>query len=302
MIRKIIQISTIQNLVLILYLLFASNLFAQQDLTPQEIKDKMSQIREDTDWSDPAASKKANEEIKKLSKQLMMSRVNKNPTNQTDSVHTDLQKENIENISKTWNQMMESAKLGEEGDMLLGKPVRDEITEDYNEDQSPKNFNPEFLKQMNLLVIDMSIPTVQRTIDVMHNFTGIEILIITSGKGNVSVDLSDILQKASQYPLKELYIINFGQFVSTVPDEVNQFKDLTTLGLFNNDLAKLPESDAFASNLSSLSIDINPIYTLFPDIKSFKNLKTLSIAKTSISDSEIVSIKELLPDCEIITK
>jgi len=59
MIRKIIQISTIQNLVLILYLLFASNLFAQQDLTPQEIKDKMSQIREDTDWSDPAASKQA---------------------------------------------------------------------------------------------------------------------------------------------------------------------------------------------------------------------------------------------------
>jgi Leucine-rich repeat (LRR) protein len=148
----------------------------------------------------------------------------------------------------------------------------------------------------------MSIPTVQRTIDVMRNFTGIEILIITSGKGNVSVDLSDILQKASHYPLKELYIINFGQFVSTIPGEVNQFKDLTTLGLFNNDLAKLPESDAFASNLSSLSIDINPIYTLFPDINSFKNLKTLSIAKTSISDSEIISIKELLPDCEIITE
>jgi hypothetical protein len=278
------------------------SLLAQQDLTPQEIKDKMSQIREDTDWSDPVASKKANEEIKKLSKQLMMSRVNKNPTNQTDSVRVDLQKENIENISKTWNQMMESAKLGEEGDILLGKPVRDEIAEDYNEDQSPKNINPEFLKQMNLLVIDMSIPTVQRTIDVMRNFTGIEILIITSGKGNVSVDLSDILQKASHYPLKELYIINFGQFVSTIPGEVNQFKDLTTLGLFNNDLAKLPESDAFASNLSSLSIDINPIYTLFPDINSFKNLKTLSIAKTSISDSEIISIKELLPDCEIITE
>ena len=73
MIRKIIHKSTIQNLVLILFLLFTSNLIAQQDLTPQEIKDKMSQIREDTDWSDPAASKTANEEIKKLSKQLMMS-------------------------------------------------------------------------------------------------------------------------------------------------------------------------------------------------------------------------------------
>jgi len=302
MIRKIIHKSTIQNLVLILFLLFTSNLIAQQDLAPQEIKDKMSQIREDTDWSDPAASKRANEEIKKLSKLLMMSRVNKNPTDQTDSVHADLQIENIENISKTWNQMMESATLGEEGDMLLGKPVRDEIAEDYNEDQSPKNINPEFLKQMNLLVIDMSIPTVQRTIDVMYNFTGIEILIITAGKGNVSVDLSDILQKASHYPLKELHIINFGNYVSSIPDEVNQFKGLTTLGLFNNYLAMLPESSDFALSLSSLSIDINPINTLFPDINSFKNLKTLSIAKTSISDSEIILIKELLPDCEIITE
>ena len=291
-----------QLLSIFFVIIFCVSLLAQQDLTPQEIKELMSQIREDTDWSDPVASKKANEQIKKLSKQLMMSRVNNNPTNQTDSVKTELQKENIENISKTWNQMMESAKLGEEGDILLGKPVRDEITEDYNEDQSPKNLNPEFLKQMNLLVIDMSIPTVQRTIDVMHNFIGIEILIITAGRGNVSVDLSDILQKASQYPLKELYIINFGQLVSTIPYEINQFKDLTTLGLFNNDITKLPESDAFALTLASLSIDINPIYTLFPDINSLKNLKTLSIAKTSISDSEIKSIKELLPECEIITE
>lgn len=292
----------IHYIILILYLLFNSNLFAQQDLTPQEIKDLMSQIREDTDWSDPVASKKANEQIKKLSKQLMMSRVNKNPTNQTDSVQAELQKENIENISKTWNQMMESAKLGEEGDILLGEPVRKEIAEDYNEDQSPKNFNPEFLKQMNLLVIDMSIPTVQRTIDVMHNFTEIEILIITPGKGNVSVDLSDILQKASHYPLKELYIINFGNYVSSIPNEVNQFKDLTTLCLFNNDLTELPESSEFALSLNSLSIDMNPINTLFPDISSFKNLKSLSVAKTSISESEISSIKALLPECEIITE
>lgn len=291
-----------QLLFILFVITFSFSLLAQQDLTPQQIKDLMSQIREDTDWSDPVAAKKANEEIKKLSKQLMMSRVDKNPTNQTDSVRADLQKENIENISKTWNQMMESARLGEEGDLLLGKPVRDEIAEDYNEDQSPKNINPEFLKQMNLLVIDMSIPTVQRTIDVMHNFTGIEILIITAGKGNVSVDLSDILRKASHYPLKELYIINFGNYVSRIPDEVNQFKGLTSLGLFNNDLAMLPESSAFALSLSSLSIDINPINTLFPDINLFKNLKTLSLAKTSISDSEVKTIKELLPECEIITE
>lgn len=291
-----------QLLIILFTIAICFCVLAQQNLTPQEIKELMSQIREDTDWSDPVASKKANEQIKKLSKQLMMSRVNNNPTNQTDSVKTELQKENIENISNTWNQMMESAKLGENADILLGKPVRDEITEDYNEDQSPKNFNPEFLKQMSVLVIDMSIPTVQRTIDVMHNFTGIETLIITAGKGNVSVDLSDILQKASQYPLKELYIINFGNYVSSIPSEVNQFKDLTTLCLFNNDLTELPELSEFALSLNSLSIDINPINTLFPDISSFKNLKSLSVAKTSISDSEVKAIKDLLPECEIITE
>lgn len=292
-----------KQLLLILFAMtFSLSLMAQKNFTAQQIKDKMSKIREDTNWSDPVASKKANEEIKKLSKELMMLRVNKNPSNQTDSIQAELQKENIENISKTWNQMIESAKLGEEGDILLGKPVKDEIAEDYKEDQSPKNYNPEFLKQMNVLVIDMSIPTVQRTIDVMHNFTNIEILIITAGKGNVSVDLSSLLQKASHYPLKELYIINFGRFVNKIPENINQFKDLTTLGLFNNNLTKLPKSNAFALKLSSLSIDINPISTLFPDISSFKNLKTLSIAKTAITDAEIKKIKELLPECEIKIK
>jgi len=49
--------NVIRCLILILYLLFNINLLAQKDLKPQQIKDKMSQIREGTNWCDPVAAK-----------------------------------------------------------------------------------------------------------------------------------------------------------------------------------------------------------------------------------------------------
>ncbi|MBE0539077.1 MAG: hypothetical protein IH620_05145 [Ignavibacterium sp.] len=283
-------------------IMLCTALFAQKDLTPEQIKNKMTQIRENTDWSDPVASKKANEEIKTLSKQLMMSRVNNNPVNQIDSVHAQIQKENIESISGQWNQIMEASRYGKDADILLGKPIREKIVEDYKEDESPKNITPEFFKEMSVLVIDMSIPTVQRTIDVMQNFKGIETLIIAAGNKSAAVNLTDILKRALHYPLKELYVINFGQFVTSIPKEINQFKNLSTLAVFNNNINQLPEMKSFASKLDSLFIDINPINSLFPAISSMKNLKKLGIAKTSISDAEIKEIEKLLPDCEVIIK
>ncbi|HCY76768.1 MAG TPA: hypothetical protein DHV28_12680 [Ignavibacteriales bacterium] len=283
-------------------IMLCTALFAQKDLTPEQIKNKMTQIRENTDWSDPVASKKANEEIKTLSKQLMMSRVSNNPVNQIDSVHAQIQKENIESISGQWNQIMEASRYGKDADILLGKPIREKIVEDYKEDESPKNITPEFFKEMSVLVIDMSIPTVQRTIDVMQNFKGIETLIIIAGNKSAAVNLTDILKRALHYPLKELYVINFGQFVTSIPKEINQFKNLSTLAVFNNNINQLPEMKSFASKLDSLFIDMNPINSLFPAISSMKNLKKLGIAKTSISDAEIKEIEKLLPDCEVIIK
>ncbi|MBK7500444.1 MAG: hypothetical protein IPI19_15500 [Ignavibacteriales bacterium] len=300
MIRKIIHLSTVQNLVLILYLLFASNLFAQQDLTPQEIKDLMSQIREDTDWSDPAASKAANEEIKKLSKQLMMSRVNKNPTNQTDSVRADLQKENIENISKTWNQMMESAKNGENADILLGKPIREEIIEEFKNDESPIIKNQEYLDEMTLLVIDMSLKTVQRTIDQMDKYKSIKTLIITGGQFGSAVNLDDLLNKAKNYPLEELYIINFKIFVNSLPKQIKQFKNLKLLSVLNNNVKSLPSEVGSLTSLKTLYVDINPISTLLPTVGKLKQLEKLGVGKTNINESEIAKIKQLLPNCEVL--
>lgn len=43
---------------------------AQNNQTPEQIRKQMQQIRQNTNWDDPAAAKKANEEIQKLAKQL----------------------------------------------------------------------------------------------------------------------------------------------------------------------------------------------------------------------------------------
>lgn len=58
----------------------------------------------------------------------------------------------------------------------------------------------------------MSLKTVQRTIDQMDKYKSIKTLIITGGQFGSAVNLDDLLNKAKNYPLEELYIINFKIF------------------------------------------------------------------------------------------
>jgi len=276
------------------------SLLAQQDLTSQQIKDLMSQIREDTDWSDPVASKKANDQIKKLSKQLMMSRVNKNPSNESDSIHAEVQKQNIETISNMWNQITESAKDGERADVFLGKTIREKIVEEYKNDESPNIKNQEYLDEMDLLVIDMSLRTVQRTIDQMERYKSIKTLIITGGKNGAIVDLNDLLKRAEKYPLEELYIINFKNFVTQIPKQIKHFKNLRLLAVFDNNINSLPAELGNLTTLKKLYIDMNPVSVLMPTVGKLKHLEKLGVVKTNISDSEITAIKKILPDCEVL--
>jgi Leucine-rich repeat (LRR) protein len=282
-------------------LLFAVSAFSQ-DMDVTQIKKRMAEIRKTADWDNPAAAKKANDEIKELSKKLMLSGKNQNPANESDSLKLEQVEENIDYKLKLLGQIYESVKQGENADILLGKPIREEIAEEYKEDESPKNITPEFFKEMSVLVIDLSIPTVQRTIDVMQNYKSIKTLIITSGKYPLAVNLQDLLMKASKYPLENLYILNFDHFVTRIPEQITQFSKLSTLGLFNNKISQLPQNINSIKNLDSLFLDINPISTLFPAINSMKNLKVLGVAQTSISEAEIKKIKELLPNCEVKIK
>lgn len=280
-------------------LLFTTSAFAQ-NMTPDQIKKRMSNIRKTTNWDDPAAAKKANDEIKELSRQLMLSGKNQNLKNEIDSLKYEQEKENIEYKLKLFGQIHESIKQGKNTDILLGKPIREEIVEEFKNDESPIIKNPEYFDEQTLLVIDLSLKTVQRTIDQMDKYKSIKTLVITGGKFGAAVNLDDLLKRAKNYPLEELHIINFNIFVNSIPKQIKQFKNLKLLSVLNNNVSSLPTEVESLKSLQTLYVDINPISTLFPTVGKLKNLEKLGVGKTNIRESEITQIKQLLPNCEVL--
>ena len=290
---------------LLIFFIFCLVSAMAQKQTAIELRQEMARIRKSTNWDDPESAKKANEKIKLLSRQLMMTTSSQFPSGSDNSqraAHPSGQtsEEVVDTKMKFISQMMKGA--GKDADILFAEPFREEITEAYKEEESPKNIRPEVLKEMTVLVIDMSLPTVQRTIDIMQNYKSIKTLVITGGEKGAFVNLPDLLRRASQFPLQSLYIINFRQFVTSIPSQINQFKNLSTLALFNNKIGRLPDMNELSSSLETLFIDINPIGTLFPSINPMNKLKILGLAKTAVSESEISRIKQLLPKCQIQTK
>jgi hypothetical protein len=268
--------------------------------SPEQIRKEMAEIRRNTDWSNDAAASKSQAKIEALSKELMIA--GKTQQQQAAGMQVDSVKLNEEAEYKMglWKQMMAAVDQGESGDILLGKPVRDKIVEAYKDDESPKIKNPYYLQDVTLLCIDMSLSTVQRTIDQMEQYKSIQTLIITGGNQGASVDLEDLLNRARDYPLKNLYIINFRHYVKELPNSIGNFKDLILLAAFNNQLDQLPAETWSMTGLKTLYLDMNPISTLFPGISQLQILETLGIGKTDISDAEISQIKVLLPNCKIL--
>jgi Leucine-rich repeat (LRR) protein len=194
---------------------------------------------------------------------------------------------------------LKSASLGKTADVLLAKPLRNNIVEEYKDDEVPKNKNAEYYDEINTLCIDMSDPNVQQTIGEMEKYKSILTMIITGGKFGAPVDLKSLLTKAAHYPLKELYIINFGKFVTSVPEQINGYKDLNVLSLINNKISKLPDAVKSLTNLKTLYVDLNPIKVIINDVTPLSDLEKLGVVKTKISKEEIAKIKSLLPNCKI---
>ncbi len=269
-----------------------------QEMDVKAINKKITEIRQNTNWDDAVAAKKANEEIKLLSKQLMLvkQKINTNKPSTVDEI----KKENVEANSKIWDQMMKSFDKGKEADLLLGTPIREEIIEKYKNDESPLIKNPEVFQEQTLLVIDMSLKTVQRTIDQMDKFKSIKTLIISGGKFGMPVNLSDLLKRAKNYPLEELYIINFRQFVKSIPNDISRFKNLSLLSTVGNQLTNLPTEVSSFSLLMNLYIDANPISTILSVVSKIKSLENLGVGKTNISKTELEKIAQLNPNCKIL--
>ena len=268
------------------------------------IRQQMATIRQSTDWDDPVAAKKANEQIRELSKKLMAA--GKAPTglpNNLSKEEADRAKEDaVDDKMKMIGQIMKSVAGGEGAAILLGEPVREEIVEDYQKDDDKTIKNSEFLQSMTFLLINMSMPCIDLVIKQMPNFKGIKILVIISGGKAVSTDFQTILNNAKGYPLESLYITDFGIFLDKLPPQVFKFSNLQKLGIYNNRINSLPpEMESFA-NLKELYVDVNPITTLSPWIAKMSNLQKLGIGNTKISTTDIAAIKTQLPNCQILEK
>jgi len=278
-------------------------LFSQESQkSAAELKQEMAQIRRSTNWGNEQEAKVADAKIQELSRQLMMVNKVQNQQKSGNAADTAKIREEVDYQMKLWDQMMKSVAQGVGGDILLGKPMRDEIVEAYKDDESPKIKNKEYLEEQTFLCIDMSLPTVQRTIDQMALFKSIKFLLITGGKNGAPVNLDDLLTRAANYPLEKLYIINFKIFVTAIPDKVAVFHNLSVLALFNNNIGQLPGEVGQLTSLKELYVDMNPVPTLIPMIQSLSRLDTLGIAKTKLPESEVHQIETLLPNCKILTQ
>ncbi len=285
---------------IIFVILMAISFFESQAQNTGEnatsLRQQMAKIRQSTNWDDPEAAKKANDQIRELSKKLLQSAKPQQPQGTPNEIIDEQNEDKMQII----DQILKSADQGEHADILLGEPIRKKIIESYQEDESPKNINQQYFQEVTLLVIDMSSQLFRNTIDQMKNYKSIKTLIITGGKNGAAVDLPMLLDKAAAYPLEQLYIINFRNFVSKIPSQIGKFKNLHTISLYNNTLKDIPSSLALISGIDSLYVDVNPIASLFPVVGNLKSLKKLGIGRTSIPDSEVLKIQQLLPDCQIL--
>ena len=270
------------------------------------LRAQMSAIRKTTNWSDPVAAKTANAKIQELAAKLTSALRQGKPQTLppgSEGINPEeaakIQQDNDDYSNKLWNQMMKIVQEGGKGKWDLAEPLREEIVEEYKEDENPAIKNPEWLKSMSYLLINFSLPQVQVIIDQMPNFKGIKTLIITTEKPVTSPDLAKILDNAKDYPLEDLYIINFGKTLTSLPAAISNFPNLKILAVYNNGISSLPASVSKLMSLSSLQIQDNPINTLQSAIVSLKNLKELGLENTKLSENEINQIQKLLPECKI---
>lgn len=290
-------------LLFLLIIILGCGVYAQkQQKSAEQLKKEMAEIRRNTDWSNQAEADSAQVKIEALSKQLMMIRKMEQQQASGAKVDTAKIKEDVDYKMKLWSQMMKITGQGEKGKWDLAKPFREEIVEEYKEDDNPAIKNPEWRDSMPDLTINMSMPYVQVIIDQMPVFRGIKRLIIICEKEGTPVDLDLILRNAADYPLTELYILNFGSTVNSLPSVVGNFKSLTILSLFNNSLKELPSEVSGLSELNVLYVDMNPIEHLLSVVSPLKKLEKLGVAKTEITESEIGMIQNALPKCNILTQ
>lgn len=296
---------------------------AQSTQSPDQIRQRMAEIRRTTNWDDPAAAKKANEQIRDLAKQLlsgtnMQGRSGApagsgagtgsgsgNQSGQDSSDDAEKMAEISQDMAQQkidiFGQIIKAAGGGKGADILLAEPLREEIVEEYRQDDAIEPI-PWVAGELEVLVIDVSMRGIQAIIDIMPLYKSIRTLVITNTQSPVPVDLTTIVKNAADYPLDELYIVNLGVFVTTLPQEISLFRNLKTLGIFNNSLTSLPGVIEELPGLKKLYADNNPLMSTFPVLNKLKNLEELGLINTEVLESEIAQLENMYPACKVITR
>jgi len=278
--------------------------------TPAEIRKEMAAIRRSTNWGNEAEATAANERIATLARELAMpNQVSSDgaaadPGSGTPAT-ADPNEGGLNGAEFQFmlgQQVAEAVGRGEKGDILLATSVREKIVAEYRDDVNPEIKNADALNELTLLIIDLSSPAAPAVIAQMQRYRSIKTLVLTGGATGAPVDLPLLLEKAAGYPLQELYIINFRHFVTALPPAVNQFKDLRLLAAFNNELAAVPPQLADCAKLETLFVDLNPLRTVLPAVRSLPKLARLGIGKTKISAAEQAEIHQIRPACSILTE
>lgn len=285
-------------ILMILFLSFPADAQKAQDAA--SIRREMAKIRQTTDWNNPEAAKKANARIKQLSKKLMTTGPAPAEIPQTlTEVEMDTARQiAADEKTKLWDRMLEI--MEDDTDWDLAADLRKDIAEAYREDEDPTPRNEEWFECATLLLVDLSDPHLELILSQMPRYQRITTLIITTEKPASSGKVAIILQNARNYPLEELYIINFGSMLQSIATDIRHFHGLKTLGLFNNQLQNLPYGLAQIQGLEKLHLQNNPVKSILETVSGLSHLKELGIAATLISESEILQIQKLLPECKII--
>jgi Leucine-rich repeat (LRR) protein len=306
-----------KSVLLVIIFCFSALACAQTPSSPAQIREQMAKIRQTTNWDDPASAEKANAEIKRLAKMLMMGSGRQNDpaagtntsfgsqnsgNNSNDARElAEINEAMVDQKMDIYSQIWKAAAGGEGADILLAEPLREEIVNEYREDETRKPV-PFVAEELEVMVIDMSMRGIQAIIDMMPIYKSVRTLIITSSQNPVPVDLQKILKNAAGYPLKELYIVNLGVYVTTLPKEITQYPGLNTLGIFNNMIRSLPSGITNMQGLRKLYADNNPLTTTMPVLGDLPNLTELGLVNTEVPDSEIEMIKSMHPSCKVLTR
>jgi hypothetical protein len=276
----------------------------QQPMTAEEIRREMTRIRRSTNWEDPRAAEEATNKILELSRQLSQPDRGSAPSQSAggqpaDQGETSPPQEDI--TPRIDRGMMWQAILrGSESEVLLATEVREQIVQEYKEEENARSGNAASLEEVEVLIIDFSKPDSAETVANLESYKSVKILVLTGGKAPGPVDLGSIIGRCSGMPLKELHIINFGKHVTSVPESIGRFTGLKALGLFNNGLAGLPSSVPLLRELTKLHADMNPLLTVTREVNSLAKLEELGLMRTKVPESEVKRIQQALPDCEVL--